>query len=357
MSLYPNYRKASYILWIGLLLWSGCVPLPAAQPVVKIGLVAPFEGRYRALGYEALYAAKWAVRQRNAAGGVAGYMVELVALNDNDAPDESAFQAHKLALDPELVGVVGPFSSETLAAAAAQYAQLELPLVAPALCADPPPEGVFCLSAHPAAIAQTIAGQIPQHAAVALFQAAPGPPSPYLLPLARQACTPPWDHVACLASDLALYEGDVLNAATLLQTRRSNSPITSLWGGPSLARLQLPQIAGAAVEGVCYVMTAPLWADTSPDSEFVNGYRQLAGQSPGPWAALTLDAVNLLLDALQRNIQSQGRPSRSGLIAELNQARTPDGELVFIERQRNAAETQVYCYAAGESYPGHLQKP
>jgi len=38
----------------------------STQPVVKIGLVAPFEGRYRPIGYEAIYAARLAIREINA---------------------------------------------------------------------------------------------------------------------------------------------------------------------------------------------------------------------------------------------------------------------------------------------------
>ena len=97
--------------------------------MIKIGLVAPFEGRYRSLGYEVLYAVKWAVRQRNQAGGVAGYMVELVALDDGDDPASSAFQARKFDVDADVMGVVGPFSEATVAAAAPVYHELGLAMV------------------------------------------------------------------------------------------------------------------------------------------------------------------------------------------------------------------------------------
>ena len=42
----------------------GNLVLRNTRPVVKIGLVAPFEGRYRALGYEVLYAVKWAIGEQ-----------------------------------------------------------------------------------------------------------------------------------------------------------------------------------------------------------------------------------------------------------------------------------------------------
>ncbi|MCJ7548609.1 MAG: ABC transporter substrate-binding protein, partial [Anaerolineae bacterium] len=54
-------------------------PLPG---IVKVGLVAPFEGSYRHVGYDAVYAARLAVREINAAGGIAGRQLELVAYDD-----------------------------------------------------------------------------------------------------------------------------------------------------------------------------------------------------------------------------------------------------------------------------------
>ena len=55
----------------------------STQPIIKLGLIAPFEETYRDDGYAALHAVKLAVGERNAAGGVAGRQVALVALNDN----------------------------------------------------------------------------------------------------------------------------------------------------------------------------------------------------------------------------------------------------------------------------------
>ncbi len=61
----------------------------STQPVVKIGLVAPFEGRYRPIGYEAIYAARLAIREINARGGINGHRIELVALDDRGEPEKA----------------------------------------------------------------------------------------------------------------------------------------------------------------------------------------------------------------------------------------------------------------------------
>ena len=104
----------------------------ASQPTVKIGLSAPFEGRYRDLGYEVLYAVRLAVSQRNEAGGMDGrYLVELVALNDFDEPDEAVVQAQKMDVDSGVLGVLGGWSAATAGAAVPEYERLGLALLSP----------------------------------------------------------------------------------------------------------------------------------------------------------------------------------------------------------------------------------
>lgn len=110
-----------------------CCSFPGSvRPTVKIGLSAPFEGLYRDLGYEALYAVRLAVQQRNGAGGVDGrYLVELVALNDFNEPEEAVLQAREMAADRGVLGVVGGWAPETARSAAPEYRRLELAFLAP----------------------------------------------------------------------------------------------------------------------------------------------------------------------------------------------------------------------------------
>ncbi|MFN8595427.1 MAG: ABC transporter substrate-binding protein [Anaerolineae bacterium] len=115
----------------------------ATQPVVKIGLVAPFEGRYRLVGYEAVYAARLAIREINAQGGVNGYRLELVALDDRGETDRAVTAARQLIADPQVVAVIGHYRPTATEAAWAEYCQARMPLVAieitdtPASCDGP----------------------------------------------------------------------------------------------------------------------------------------------------------------------------------------------------------------------------
>lgn len=317
-------------------------------PVIKVGLVAPFEGRYRSLGYEVLPAVKQAVRERNAAGGVAGYMVELVALNDGSDPESRRFLASKFAVDERVMGVVGPFSEDSLYQAAPAYQELDLPLITPATCAYPGQQGsVYCLGASAETLARVLVQAVPDGAHVVVLK---GPTDG--LELDKPA--PSWvDHLPgdgwevvlldewrTSPADVYLYEGGVLPAAELLIEMREVGLRAPLLGGPMLARTQLSQIAGDAVEGACHALTDPLDAESA------------ASFAGAPWAALAYDASVLLLDALQVGIEASGWPSREGVGAVLVQARGPGGDLVFEGRQRRQAAMTLYCYDAGEPYPG-----
>jgi ABC-type branched-subunit amino acid transport system substrate-binding protein len=119
--------------------------------VLKFGLVAPFEGRYRPIGYDAIYAARLAVRERNASGGVGGYRVELVAYDDGGDAPSAVERARQLALDPQVVAVIGHFRVDTSRAAWDVYAREALPLIAPVIPADALPDSPCAGCSYPAA--------------------------------------------------------------------------------------------------------------------------------------------------------------------------------------------------------------
>lgn len=147
-------RTRAAALLAAAALLSGC--LAVTRPIVKIGLVAPFEGRYRSVGYEVIYAVRLAVREANAAGGLAGRSIQLVALDDSGDPALAAEQARKMDADPQVVGVLGHWLDTTTQASAPEYARLGLPLVAAS--AGPLPAGSLRLWTAGACQLETGAG-------------------------------------------------------------------------------------------------------------------------------------------------------------------------------------------------------
>ena len=134
-------RLGLYVVLItsGLLLISACSLPGDAAPVVKIGVIAPFEGAGRPLGYAVLPAIKAAVAEANASGELGRYRVAVVAFNDDLSPSSTAEQAKALALDPEVLGVIGPWSEETAAAAVLILTEAGVPVLAEPDTPIPPP--------------------------------------------------------------------------------------------------------------------------------------------------------------------------------------------------------------------------
>jgi ABC-type branched-subunit amino acid transport system substrate-binding protein len=101
----------------------------SVTPVVKVALVGPFEGQERAVGYDVIYSARLAVRQVNEAGGIGGYRVSLVALDDGGDPELARQVAESLVIDPAVVAVVGHWQEETTATAVPIYTAANLPII------------------------------------------------------------------------------------------------------------------------------------------------------------------------------------------------------------------------------------
>lgn len=123
----PKLVPLPYSLFACMVIFlSSCA---SVDPVVKIGLVGPFEGANRAIGYDAIYAARLAVREMNAAGGIGGYRVALVALDDGGDPALARETAVSLTIDPAVIAVIGHALPETTAAAQPIYAEADLRFV------------------------------------------------------------------------------------------------------------------------------------------------------------------------------------------------------------------------------------
>ena len=78
---------------------SACAATRSAAPV-KIALLAPFEGRYREIGYNALYSVRLALADQG------DRAIELLAVDDGGAVESAVSRGRALALDPSVLAVV-----------------------------------------------------------------------------------------------------------------------------------------------------------------------------------------------------------------------------------------------------------
>ncbi|MEP7359900.1 MAG: ABC transporter substrate-binding protein [Anaerolineales bacterium] len=311
----PASRAGRGAGWLWLVM-AALVLAPAraqvTRPVLKIGLAAPFEGRYRDVGYEVIYAVRLAVREANAKGGVAGYTIELTALDDSGDAAQAAEQARKMAADPAIVGVIGHWLDATTYNAAPVYAAEGVPLLATTLAALPP--GTFRLWLTPAAIEDAAAG--------------------------GELCPLPCDSLENL---------EWFNKA------RAEQPGGLVFGPPLWAQTQFAALAGPLAEGARFAAAAPYPAD-STDPSFADRYRAISnGVQPGPNAVLAFDAAQLLFGAIEASAAGGARPTRAAVQAALAGEHYAglSGAISF-DAEGNWAEARAWVY---EWRGGKVQRP
>lgn len=301
----PQRLVVGWVLISIAALLLGCT---STRPTVKIALLAPFEGVHRPLGYDVLYGVKLAVQERNAAGGVGGFGIELVALNDDGQAAQAGRQVEALVADPAVVGVVGPWQTHTARAAAPAYARAGLPAVVPAALPDDvlrASPGVYRMYAGDETLAETLASAIPDDTGWMLVGDAGGWPD------ALSRLRPRTETGAMI-----VFAGDGEAIARALRDGPCQAPETTCLAGPAAHEPVVPARAGAALDDVTWVSSLPAVDCTGDGADFCARYAALAGKAPGPHAVLAYEATHVLLDAVAQ-AASGGIPQRGGVTAAL----------------------------------------
>lgn len=307
----------------------------ATRPTLKIGLIAPFEGVHRPLGYEVLAAVKLALQQRNAAGGAAGYGIELVALNDDGVPATAARQVAALAADPGVVAIIGPWQTETAQAAAPALQSAGLAAIIPAALPDADLAGApnaFRLFAGDDALAQALLTAIPPGAGVEISGAAAAWATRLiaLLPATGSAGT-----------RAILLTGDAEAVARQLTISSCVRTITLCFAGPSVGEPLVTARAGDAVNGLIWTTSLQLPVCAGQAGDFCQAYQAATGAAPGAYAALAYDATVTLLTAIEDSEQ----PQRVTVLATLRKVeRQGVSGMIRFNAQRSWEEAPARLY-------------
>ena len=361
------------LLLVMALVLTGCrFRFPGStDPLVKIGLVAPFEGRLGARGYEVLFAVRLAVRQWNKAGGAGGYRVELVALDDSSDPSAVAQQVRELAVDRDVLGVVGHFAEETTLAAAPEYAVQGLALVAPGVGAEgitaaggvvrlgPSNRLLGCEAARYAV--ETLAAK-----RLAVLRGQDDLADAFVTTVRQLGGTIVLDEsiaeggwvsrLADVVPDMVFLSSGAMEGGEVICLAWQAGVEATFLGGPALGDRLLVQVGGAAVGDTVYLAAAPAGVDLADGEAFVTDYQALAGYPPGPRATLAYEAANLLLEAIARAAAlSPRRPSRAMVWHQLLAGRQHEGLLgtwsFGSDGELASWPIAIYRIEAG-SYPG-----
>lgn len=300
--------------------------------LLKLGLVMPFSRYDTAIAYDALYGARLALRQWNARGGVYGYRVELVALDDENDARTAEHRARELAIDRDVVAVIGHLSSGALSLAADEYTRSQLPLVtfAPSSVAGKQYDLIRYLAPSYEEIASTVLLAFPEMARFAIAHEDEFGPwadaieaaAPVLgkRVVSRQSldgnqCSRGLDVGNKSRADVLIVLGAYHRAVPCLSAMRSSDVSTRLvfiTDLPDKAMLD-DKLAGS------FLLTFwPLvdWQQ-DPARRFNAQFTASFQRAPGRYGIAAFDATNLVLDAIAQAVQHADRPSREEITARL----------------------------------------
>lgn len=254
---------SSLLISIGL---GGCQNV--TTPIVRIGLVAPFEGRYREIGYDVIPAVRLAIRDWAASEYGTNVIIELVAYDDMGDPHLAVQQAHKLVTDPEVAIVIGHWRESTTQAAMSVYTGASLPLITYSTHEFPDQRGLYNLAPSAADMNDVLQRIEVEHGV-------------------RPVIT----------------TDDVLEAADVWESAANSAVDRHLVGGPGFGLRQFYGLVSDRQVGISFIswaaephdMRGPFWTDeraTSFSEAFTEGS---LGARPGLFSASAYEATWLAL--------------------------------------------------------------
>ena len=340
---------AALVLATLLTLVAACRFPGSVRPTLKIGLVAPFEGRYRYVGYDVIYAVRLALREVNDAGGIDGRGVELMAFDDWGDPGLAVDQVGKLNVDPQVLAALGHFRRETTLASADAYTDVGLPLLAATgLDMGFEPGGddgayVFGLTVDlerfATALVRRAVALAPDRQVVLATEARAGARAEVFAAAAAEhgvtltmveAEHESWQQdVLGYYPEVLLCDLDPVAAGEVVALLGDGGWRGEVLGGPALSAGDFPAVAGEAAEGALFLTPWPFPGDVAGGEGFAELYREVSnGIEPGPLALPAYEAARLLLGAVEDAVEG-GEATREGVTSALEELEAKGRLAVF----------------------------
>jgi len=360
---------AALVLATLLTLVAACRFPGSVRPTLKIGLVAPFEGRYRYVGYDVIYAVRLALREVNDAGGIDGRGVELMAFDDWGDPGLAVDQVGKLNVDPQVLAALGHFRRETTLASADAYTDVGLPLLAATgLDMGFEPGGddgayVFGLTVDlerfATALVRRAVALAPDRQVVLATEARAGARAEVFAAAAAEhgvtltmveAEHESWQQdVLGYYPEVLLCDLDPVAAGEVVALLGEGGWRGEVLGGPALSAGDFPAVAGEAAEGALFLTPWPFPGDVAGGEGFAELYREVSnGIEPGPLALPAYEATRLLLGAVEDAVEG-GEATREGVTSALEELEA-EGRLAVFQLGGSGVPVRMplYWYRIGD---------
>ncbi len=344
------------------------------RPIIKIGLTAPFSGFDESIGYSVIGAVRLAVRERNETGGVGGYSIELVALDDGNEPDMAAQRAREMIIDTAVMAIVGGFDNAAAQAAAAEYEHAGMAFVTLAtgdaltghsfrLVGSEKEAGWLAgrwaaRDMHARRIA-IVSDRTADSALTEQFTTAAQTGGAAVV---YRGYSERWQldfsvvtrDLASASPDLVFFAGRAAEAGELLKQIRAAGVRSIFMGGPGVDDARIVQIAGQAAQGASYVSLGFGLAQVK-DASVRDRLATASLRPPGAYTVLAYDGAHLVLDALERAIKAQRKPARAGVAEAVRTSRFQglSGDIAF-DQDGNRLISPLHVLTLNNTYPGTI---
>jgi branched-chain amino acid transport system substrate-binding protein len=332
-------RKTALVLLLAALAFScGGERNPSGQGI-ELGFFGALTGPQATFALSGRNGARLAIDEINAAGGVLGKKLSLLAEDDRNEPSEAASAVSKLITRNHVVALIGENASSRSLAAAPIAQNYGVPMVSPSstnvevtkkgdyifrVCFIDPYQGkalaLFArqnLKANTAAILIDSKSDYSVGLAAAFensFTAAGGKVVSQVKyaegdsDFSAQLTT-----LSAIKPDVLFVPGYYTDAGLIARQARGLGLQSVLLGADGWDSPKLTEIGGAAVEG-SYFSNHYSVDDPSPAvRKFVDSYKKAYGAEPDSIAALSYDAARLVADAIKRAGSTEGKRVRDAL--------------------------------------------
>jgi branched-chain amino acid transport system substrate-binding protein len=314
----PGFSATSLVILLALAV-AGCGGGGSSSDEVTIVVEGPISGDQAATGKDMRNAARLAVDQANADGGVLGRKINLVEGDDKADPEVGKDVAEQ-AIDDEAFAVIGPYNSSVGVENLQMY--VDAGIVPIHLTSNAATDGlgytvqpkdyqvapveakaitgffearrvaiVYDTSTYTAGIAKQVRQALEQAGTkVVLYESFPeGNLDAAALVKKIQAAKPDLFY----ASTYFPEGGEIAKEAAA-----RNVDATCFMGLPN-QDAQFVQAAGLSVARRCYSSGVPAAEQFAGARTYVTDYRNKFGTAPGTWGTFTYDSVELLLSAVR----------------------------------------------------------
>ncbi len=333
-------RTLRWLLPASLTLLAGCGGETAGERQgIKVGFFGALTGPTATFAISGKNGATLAVAELNAAGGVLGKPIVLLAEDDRGEAAEAASSVSKLITRDHVVALIGENASSRTLAAAPIAQSYKVPMISPSstnvevtkkgdyvfrVCFIDPYQGralaTFArrdLKAKTAAILVDARSDYSVGLAEAFrasFESAGGRiVSELKYTEGDSDFSAQLTAIRPMQPDVLVVPGYYTDAGLIARQARSLGLTATLLGADGWDSPKLVEIGGEAMEG-SYLSNHYSVDDPSPAvRRFVEAYKARYGSEPDSIAALSYDAARLLADAIERAGSTEGRRVRDAL--------------------------------------------